>query len=83
MTDIMNDIEYFKEEIKNGKQGAMCCMLFDKEGHAYETMYYLSHDMDAVHLLGEIELWKLDIMSQASIGRNMVDSYIRIRDVLS
>jgi len=78
MYELENDIEYILDSVKNGKKIALCCILFnDNKNKNCERLYHLSHTMPASYVLGEIELWKMDIQENMVLDQNEINKYTR------
>ena len=79
LENVIEDINYVKNCVKKGKKLALCCIVFDDKTKRIERLYNLTHNMPANILLGEIELWKMDIRDNMVFGKNEIDSYFRIQ----
>ena len=78
MTELVEDIEYILKNVQKGRKIALCCILFNDDGHrACERLYHLSHEMPLSNILGEIEMWKMDIRENTFLGGNEINSYTR------
>ena len=69
------DCEYIKKAHNQGKKIALCCIILDKNDKTIERMYYVSDKIEGARLLGEIELWKKDLIDNLVIGDDEVDHY--------
>ena len=82
MKEIKRDIDYIKKAYENGKTVMYCCVIVDKKKKNVQRLYLLSGNMPLNIVLGEIEMWKLDIMDNTEFGKNEIDSYIRLQGEL-
>ena len=55
----------------------------DKKYKECERLYYLSDEMPASYVLGEVEMWKLDIEENMIFADNEIEAYIRIKKDLA
>ena len=69
------DCEYIKKAHGRGKKIALCCIILDKNHKTTDRMYYVSDKIEGARLLGEIELWKRDIIENLAIGEDDIDHY--------
>jgi len=82
MKEIKEDIDYIKKAYENGKTVMYCGVIIDKKKKNIERLYLLSDGMPLNIVLGEIEMWKLDMLENIEIGKNEVDSHIRLQGEL-
>lgn len=76
--ELEEDIKYILNSIKGGSKIVLCCILFhDDRNRTCERIYHLSHTMPVPYLLGEIEMWKMDIRKNTVLGTKEIDSYTR------
>lgn len=76
--ELEEDINYILKSVKEGRKMALCCILFnDNRSRICERIYHLSHTMPVSYLLGEIELWKMDIRKNTVFGGKEIASYTR------
>ena len=69
------DCEYIKKAHSHGMKIALCCIILDKSDKATDRLYYVSDKIEGARLLGEIELWKMDIIENLVIGDDEIDHY--------
>ena len=80
MNEIEENLDYILRSKREGRRIVFCCILFNDQLHKEcERLYYLSNEMPASYILGEIELWKMDIQENMIFGQNQIDGYTRIQ----
>ena len=80
MNDIEENLEYILKKVKEGRKMAYCVVLLpDKKYNECERLYGLSHEMPASHILGEIEMWKLDVVENMVSSENEINGYMHLQ----
>ena len=74
------DCDYIKKAHSTGKKIALCCIILDEGDKTTERLYYISEKIEGARLLGEIELWKADLIGNLVIGDDEIDSYEEFED---
>jgi len=78
MENIEKNIDYVKQSIRREGKVALCCILFGTNDREKERIYYLSHSIPASHLLGEIEMWKMDIQDNLMFDKDEIECYMKM-----
>lgn len=69
------DLKHINDCSKEGKKIVLSCVVFDDDDNAIDRLYYISDYVEGARVLGEIELFKRDIVENLVLGDDEIDSY--------
>ena len=78
MENMEKYLDFVKKHIHKKGKVVLGCFLYNNNGDEVEKMFYVSHEMPASTVLGDIELWKLDIYNNLIYEDDRITGYIKL-----
>lgn len=73
--DFHKDLDYVIDAYSRGKKVLLFCVIADEDTRSCERLYYVSDRIGGTQALGEIELFKKDILDNLMLGEGDIDYY--------
>lgn len=78
ISNLRNDLEYVINAHFEGKKIILFCAVIDESDGSCDRLYYVSDKIDGARVLGEIELFRKDILDNLVSGDFDIDLYEEI-----